>query len=115
MLDRRREPRFSTDQQAELVLLGEGDRRLPVKVLNVSGNGLRFVVDQPLRADSAVRIDINNCILLGEICYSAPVPGGYLCGVELDQALTNVSDLMRLMAHVMGEPVPEPNTEQVKR
>lgn len=111
MSDRRREPRFSTDQPAELVLLSEGDLRLPVQVLEISGSGLRFLADRAVRADSAVRIDFNNCILLGEICYCAASPGGYLCGVELEQALTNVSDLMRLMTSVMGERVPERTRE----
>ena len=107
MSDRRREPRFSTDQSAVLVLLSEGDLRLPVQVLEISGTGLRLLLNRLVHVDSAVRIDLNDCILLGEVCHCAPAPGGYLCGVQLEQALTNVSDLVRLNEHLMGEQVPE--------
>ena len=103
MLDRRREPRFSTEQPAELVLLEQGDLRLPVKILDLSGSGARLLAERKLPIGSAVRVDVNNCMLLGEVCYCEATPEGYLCGVKLEQALTNVSDLLRLMSKLMGE------------
>jgi hypothetical protein len=43
-------------------------------------------------------------IMLGEVChFNQTGPASFTCGVHLDQALTAVSDLSRLMAGIMGE------------
>ena len=106
MSDRRREPRFSTNRPAELVLLSENDERLPIQMVEVSGSGVRFIVQRPVTADTAVRIDMEDSILLGEVCYCTPEGEDHICGVRLEQGLTHVTDLYHLVCSVMGEAAP---------
>lgn len=103
MQDRRREPRFSTNQPADLVLLADSDLRLPVRVQELSGSGVRLTVSRHIAPGTPVRIDMADSILLGEVCHCVPELGEFLCGVQLEQQLSNISDVARLMGHLMGE------------
>jgi hypothetical protein len=103
-----RDVRFSSRQPVSLTILdgqsNDGDSRIAAFMENISGRGLSLVTGSKVPLGSAVRVDVNDNLLLGEVCHSAQTgPSEFVCGVRLEQALTSVNDLSRLVAVVMGE------------
>lgn len=112
-MERRREHRFETDQLVELVILGAepgDDVRLQSRLLNLSGRGLTLLSERQLPAGTPVRVNLNDAVLLGELCHCTKADGGYLCGIKLEQALTSVGDLSQLMSAVMESMSAKPAT-----
>jgi hypothetical protein len=70
---------------------------------NLSGRGLRLITGCPIQLGTAVRIDVNDSVLLGEVCYCSSTTEGLVCGVQLEQALNSVGDLTRLVSRLMME------------
>ena len=107
-MGQRRDFRFETKQPVGLTILGrlsqDANIFLPACIVNLSGRGLSLTTESCVPVGSAVRIDINDNILLGEVCHSRQTgPSAFVCGVQLEQALTDVHDLSRLMSRLMGE------------
>jgi hypothetical protein len=76
-------------------------------MVNLSGRGLSLTTKIPVPVGTAVRIDVNDNILLGEVCHSSESgPSEFVCGVRLEQALTAVHDLSRLVSGLMGASQP---------
>jgi hypothetical protein len=128
--DRRRAPRFTTNQPVTVKWLAgsdaadsgapgmtldtdrsvahnpahdmKNDRLLAATVVDASERGLRLTMQSPLPLDSAVRIDLQNELLLGEVCYCQQSPQGYVVGVELQQSLSNLNDLSNLARAIFG-------------
>jgi hypothetical protein len=97
-MDQRREPRFRADQAVAVTILGEQPTRLAARVRNASGRGLGLFV--PCRVDpgAAIRIEIDDSIVLGEAVYCRSEPDGYYIGVELDQVLVSLTELGRRLS-----------------
>jgi hypothetical protein len=76
---------------------------VPATLKNLSGRGLRLITGCAIQLGTAVRIDINDSVLLGEVCYCSSTPDGLVCGVQLEQALNSVGDLTRLVSRLMME------------
>jgi hypothetical protein len=107
-VDKRKEPRFETSYAIRLTILGSSagvpDKVVPACIINLSGRGLSLTTEAPVPVGSAVRIDIDDNMLLGEVCHlNQTGPASFTCGVHLEQALTAVNDLSRLIAGIMGE------------
>jgi hypothetical protein len=107
-MGQRRDFRFETVQPVGLTILGkhsqDADVLLAASMVNLSGRGLSLTTESCVPVGSAVRIDIKDNILLGEVCHSRQTgPSAFVCGVQLEQALTDVHDLSRLMSRLMGE------------
>jgi|SRR6185295_9431348 len=106
-MGQRRDFRFDTDQAVGLIVLGgvsQNDVRLNASMTNLSGRGLSLTTESSVPVGAAVRIDVNDNILLGEVCHSRQTgPSTFICGVHLEQALNSVEDLARLVARLMGE------------
>jgi hypothetical protein len=64
---------------------------------------MRLITGCPIKLGTAVRIDINDSVLLGEVSYCSSTPDGLVCGVQLEQALNSVGDLTRLVSRLMME------------
>lgn len=111
-MERRREVRFTTCQPVRLTVLGaepsgSRDTRYTGFILDYSGRGIRVQIPGKIVVGAAVRVDIDDEILLGEACYCQAVEGGAIVGLELEQSLGHLSDLNRLMRALMGNlPVP---------
>lgn len=104
----RRDFRFETNQLISLTILGkysrEADVHLSACMVNVSGRGVSLTTEFSVPANSAVRLDVNDNILLGEVCHSRRTgPSEFICGVRLEQTLTAVGDLSKLVSGIMGE------------
>lgn len=111
-MERRKEARFETRQAVALTWLGDTDVLLEATLVNLSGRGMRLRLDRPLPADAAVRIEIDDTLMLGEVCYCGPSDdGGFAVGVELEQVLRGVSEITAQMAALMesiGGPAASP-------
>jgi hypothetical protein len=81
---------------------GEGEILLAVIVEDMSSHGMRIRMDRDLPLGTPVRVDLNDNILLGEVCHSSSDGLSFQCGIRTEQALCSVTDLMRLMKGVMG-------------
>lgn len=107
-MDKRNEPRFETSITVRLTILGSSagvpDKLVPASMIDISGRGLRLNTEVPVPVGSAVRVDFDDNILLGEVCHLGQTgPASFTCGVHLEQALTAVNNLARLIEGIMGE------------
>lgn len=108
--DLRSEPRFSSlaPTNASLRILddGSGSRgraAQPVEVVNLSGSGLRLRATQAQPAGTLVRIDCDDVMLLGEVCYCEPEGSQYAMGVRLEHSLVHTESLERLRKRFIEE------------
>jgi hypothetical protein len=107
-VDDRRDFRFETNQPVSLTILGrysrDADTHVSACMVTISGRGISLTTESSVPVNSAVRLDVNDNILLGEVCHSRQTgPSAFICGVRLEQALTAVGDLSKLVSGVMGE------------
>jgi hypothetical protein len=94
-MDKRREPRFEADQPVVVTVLSEPQTRMDARVKNASGRGLGLVTPSPVPPGAAVRIEIDDAIVLGESIYCRHDREGHFIGVELDQVLVGLTELGR--------------------
>ncbi len=92
-MNHRRDSRFQTDQAIQITVYGQPDIQMPAKVKNVSGRGVGLVVKGPIAAGAALKIVLDDTILLGEVIYCRCQDGGYYAGIVLEQALVGLADL----------------------
>jgi hypothetical protein len=94
-MDKRREPRLATDQFVNVTLLGDRETRLKARVLNSSGRGVGLSVPVPIVPGTALKIEIEDAVVLGEAIYCRTSGLTYFVGVELDQVLVGLTELAR--------------------
>ncbi|MCW5978095.1 MAG: PilZ domain-containing protein [Bryobacteraceae bacterium] len=100
-MDRRKEPRIEAGGRVTVTLLTGHPMSCAGQVVNFSGRGMRLVLEQPLPRNAPIRVDWNDSLLMGEVCYNAQQGDHYAVGVMLDQALLQASELMQL-AEALG-------------
>ena len=92
-MDQRREPRLVADQSVAVTVLGDQETRLTARVKNASGRGLAIEMPVKVAPGTALKIELDDSILLGEAVYCQSGPESHLIGVELDQVLCGLSEL----------------------
>ena len=95
-MDRRREVRVTADQIVKVTALGEDRQKMDGIVVDLSGCGLRLLLPDPVEPGDALKIELEDSLLLGEVCYCSPQDFGYMAGIEVDQVLSGLADLARL-------------------
>jgi hypothetical protein len=85
------------------LLTSHGDLPLAARLAGHEGRRLTMSVDRPVERDAAIRIDLEDQILLGEVRSCVRTTEGYKTEVELDQAITSVHDLSRLVDALLGQ------------
>jgi c-di-GMP-binding flagellar brake protein YcgR len=110
-MERRREPRISSSQLVWLTVLGENEVRCRATTIDLSGRGMKLMVAWRLSQDAAVKIEIDDALYLGEICYCRPENGGFMIGIEIDQVLTGLRDLAQLRRRLVEDSAREPLSE----
>ena len=115
-MERRRESRHQTNQPVRLTLLGEQpgqNHSIDGTILDFSGRGLRVEVPEAVTPGAAVRLDLKDQLMLGEVCYCQRAENGsWALGLQMEQALSHLDDLSRLMTALMGDngrvaPIPQ--------
>jgi len=102
-MDKRREPRFRADQPVAVTVLGEPEIRVEGRVVDASGRGLGLVIPISLPPGAAIRIEMDDCMVLGEAIYCRSDGDGHFIGVELDQVLVGLTELSRNLAALSAE------------
>jgi hypothetical protein len=102
-MDRRKEPRLRADEPALMTVLDEPGRVFAGRIADMSGRGMRLLVEEPVRPGAAVQVDWADALLLGEVCYCQVAEGGYSIGLNFEQALFDTAELARLAAKLIGE------------
>ncbi|HEX4593860.1 MAG TPA: PilZ domain-containing protein [Bryobacteraceae bacterium] len=114
-MERRREARIRTDKPVELTVLGCAEASGPAQAIEFSGSGLQLVLHRPIPVNAAVKVEGEDWIMLGEVCYCRPEGIHFVAGLKIDQTLENLEELSRLNDHLLGdEPKTRPSTEEKK-
>ena len=103
-MQQRRETRMVKDQSVNLTILGDPEIRRTAKVKNATGRGLGLEMAYPVGIGSALKVELEDAVLLGEAMYCRGQNGGFYVGVELDQALLGLSELSRAFRAFTEEP-----------
>jgi hypothetical protein len=75
---------------------------------------MRLLLSGRVSPGDAVKIDIDDDLLLGEICYCETQGADFIVGVELDQALAGLSELARLNLALFEEPSSHRHVADIK-
>ncbi len=63
----------------------------------MSGRGARLVLETDLPLNAAVRVDLNDAVLLGEVCYRDREGDHFAVGLVFDQVLHKPPELLPLL------------------
>jgi hypothetical protein len=102
-VDRRSEPRFDTEKSIVVTLLGAGGVTLPGVAIEISGSGMRLLLNRAIPVGAAVKAETEDSMMLGEVCYCEAQAIGFLVGLKLNQVLSGLGELARLNRRVMGD------------
>src|SRR5215212_2927713 len=94
-MDQRRESRFTLDQPVVLTLLLNPEMRLQATVTNACSGGLQLVTATAVLPGTAVKIETDDALMLGEIVYCRNEPDRSVIGIELNQVLAGLAALAR--------------------
>lgn len=92
-MNQRREPRLEALQSIWVTVFGEPDIRLPAQVKNISNRGVGLSLLGPVAIGSALKIELEDSLLLGEVIYCRDDESSFYVGVELEQALVGLQAL----------------------
>ena len=81
---------------ASLTILGESQEPQTCSVVAVDGRMMQMKAPKPVDVGSAVKVEADDTLSLGEVSYCRPDGDGYLVWVDLAEALHNVQELSRL-------------------
>lgn len=110
-MERRREVRIRTDTPVELTVLGSGEASGPAQAVEFSGHGLQVVVHRPIPVNAAVKVEGDNWMMLGEVCYCRPEGIHFVAGLKIDQTLENLRELAELNENLLST---SPQTERTE-
>ncbi len=103
-MDRRSEVRFEIDRPVRVTELDSQPIRWTGTVRNLSGRGMRLTVPQAISPGTAIRVDADNIMFLGEVCYCVAESPGYSIGLMVEHILTGLDELEHLNRGLFGEP-----------
>jgi len=112
-MDLRSQPRLQSNEPVHITVLGEYETTFLGRITNWTECGLGLLTEQPAPAGAAVKLEWNNTLLLGEVCYCHPERDGFAMGVDLEHALYHTEELARLAKRLLEED--EVPTERTKK
>ena len=101
-MERRRETRVPADLPVELTVLGSNEGAGPAQVIEISGHGLQLVVHRPVPINAAVKVDGDDWLMLGEVCYCRQEGLQYVVGLQIDQSLHGLKKLAELNENLLS-------------
>ena len=101
-MERRRELRVSSNQSVHITILDQQRRRIEGITINASGRGISVDIREEIRSGAPVKIELDDALLLGEICYCRSHDQGCLIGVKIDQVLDGLAALHHLNRTLLG-------------
>jgi hypothetical protein len=102
-MEQRREPRFEADELVNLTILGDCESPVRARVRNVSGRGLGLEVATAIRPGAALKIEVGDAMILAEAVFCRRDDSGYFVGVALEQVLSGLAELGRILEQYADE------------
>jgi len=102
-VERKTEIQYRPEQTVRLNILGDSPETLTAQMVTLSGRRASLNVQGNIAAGKAVRIDLNDSMLLGEIAGCVSALSGFVAHVEVIEAIPSMSDLAKLVSAVMNE------------
>jgi hypothetical protein len=96
-MNQRRKPRFEADQTVWITLFGEPDIRLHARIKNVSERGIGLELQGSVAIGTALKFEVDDSLILGEVIYCREDKGSFYVGVELEQALCGLGALAKAL------------------
>lgn len=84
--DRRREPRYASDNLAVVTILASG-KVVEGRTVDISRSGLRVRTDRVLEKGSRIRIKFGAVIAFGDVRWCRPANGAFDIGIEVAHTL----------------------------
>jgi hypothetical protein len=106
-MEQRAVTRFAIDQPVAVMVLGGKEIRETALVRNVSEAGVQLVLNHSVPAGSAVKIEMDNALALGEVVYCIAEGDQWVFGIKLEHVLNGLAELQRKLLEFAGEPIPE--------
>jgi hypothetical protein len=100
-MEKRKEPRVPANQKAAITVLGEPEIHLSCRLVDVSAKGMRLALQQALEPGAALKIELDDTLLLGEVVYCRAAEEAFEAGVALEHAIFQTSELARLAARLL--------------
>lgn len=82
-MERRREPRIECRETVRIEVLGANAKSCSGLLVNLSGQGAKLTLSEPLPVNTMLRIDAASAVYLGDVCYCSEQEGFWHVGVKL--------------------------------
>jgi hypothetical protein len=113
-MNQRRKPRFEADQSVWITLFGEPDIRLQARIKNVSERGIGLELQDSVAIGTALKFEVDDSLILGEVIYCREDEGSFYVGVELEQALCGLGALAKALGAFSDTPSGPQQEDPVK-
>ena len=101
-MESRQERRFEMDQEITVTLLGDREATFPGKIVNLFWNGMCLETSYALSPGAALKIELADTLVLGEVVYCRPQGPQFHLGISLEQALYHTRDVAALARRLLG-------------
>jgi len=102
-MKQRLEARIPADRSVAVTLLGDIDTPLKALVKDISARGIGLQLEHAVSVGTALKIELDDAFVLGEVVYCRPDGASFTVGVHLEQALTGLAELRRTMEALAGD------------
>ena len=108
-VERRKKSRIKLETNLTIEILGDhpplyqGSNKIPGLMVDVSTDGMRFLSPVDVEPGTAIRIDRESEMILGEVCYAEPHSDDqFHLGILFRQVLAHLRDLEPLLRCLQG-------------
>jgi hypothetical protein len=112
-VERRKQLRFQPTATLEVVVIGEGQECVVGRVLDTSARGMGVQLPCPLPPGTAIKIEAEDTLLLGEVTCCVAQGGAFRVGLIVKHRLTGLGGLHRLNRALHAESAPISPQEEV--
>ena len=103
-LDGRRERRIGVRLPAVVTVLGPDEVRVAAQIRNASGRGMALEMPAPVTPGAALKVEVEDALMLGEAIYCRSEPGVFVVGLKLDQVLNGLAELSQRLREFSESP-----------
>jgi hypothetical protein len=119
-MEKRAEPRFDTEHRVYVTTLRGESEEFTAWVQNLSKGGMRLLVGRRIEPGVPLKVEWDDTLLLGDVCYCEKTDQGYAIGLQLEHSLKHTGELARLSRRLLeeaetaphGQPQPAPIRKQ---
>src|SRR5690348_12299422 len=96
-MNQQREVRIQANQRVAITLFGEPDIQIQARIRNISGRGIGLELETAVPPGTALKVELEDALLLGEVIYCRQDEAAFYAGVELEHALCGLAELSRVV------------------